>query len=75
MKVFNLIAHIEKDAESGMYMGFFPSVPGAHTQAKTLDDLNIRMKEVLELCLETMSEQERNEIPVFVGTQQISVAV
>jgi predicted RNase H-like HicB family nuclease len=33
------------------------------------------MKEVLELCLETMSEKERNEIPEFVGTQQISVAV
>ena len=58
-----------------MYVGFFPSVPGAYTQAKTLDDLNIRMKEVLELCLETMSEKERNEIPEFVGTQQISVAV
>jgi predicted RNase H-like HicB family nuclease len=58
-----------------MYVGFFPSVPGAYTQAKTLDDLNIRMKEVLELCLETMSKKERNEIPEFVGTQQISVAV
>ncbi len=75
MKVFNLVAHIEKDSESGMYTGFFPSVPGAHTQAKTLDTLNIRMKEVLELCLETMSKKERNELPEFVGTQQISVAV
>ena len=75
MKVFKLLAHIQKDSESGMYIGFFPSLPGAHTQAKTLDDLNIRMKEVLGLCLETMSEKERNEIPEFVGTQQISVAV
>ena len=75
MKVFNLIAPIEKNNHSGMYVGFFPSVPGAYTQAKTLDDLNIRMKEVLELCLETMSKKERNEIPEFVGTQQISVAV
>ena len=48
MKVFNLIAHIEKDNHSRMYVGFFPSVPGAYTQAKTLDDLNIRMKEVLK---------------------------
>ncbi len=46
MKVFNLIAHIEKDNHSGMYVGFFPSVPGAHTQAQTLDELNIRMKEI-----------------------------
>ena len=75
MKIFNLIAHIEKDSETGMYIGFFPSVPGAHTQARTLDELNTRMKEILELCLESMSEKERNEIPEFVGTQQISVAV
>ncbi len=75
MKVFNITAHIEKDTETGMYVGMFPAIPGAHTQAKTLDALNERMKEVLGLCLEEMSEAERNEIPEFVGTQQISVAV
>ena len=39
----------------------FPSVPGSLSQAKTLDDLNIRMKEVLELCLETMSEKKETK--------------
>ncbi|HWR33828.1 MAG TPA: type II toxin-antitoxin system HicB family antitoxin [Chitinophagaceae bacterium] len=68
-------AHIEKDANSGYYIGTIPNVPGAHTQAKTLDELSVRLKEVLELCFESMSEEEKKEIPQFVGTQQISVAV
>ena len=68
-------AHIEKDAESGYYIGIIPNVPGAHTQAKTLDELSVRLKEVLELCFETMTEEEKKDMPQFVGTQQISIAV
>lgn len=68
-------AHIEKDSESGYYIGTIPNVPGAHTQAKTLDELSVRLKEVLELCFETMTEEEKKEIPQFIGTQQISIAV
>jgi predicted RNase H-like HicB family nuclease len=45
-------AHIEQDIESGYFVGMIPSVPGAHTQAKSLDELTVRLKEVLELCLE-----------------------
>jgi predicted RNase H-like HicB family nuclease len=68
-------AHIEKDSDSGYYIGSIPAVPGAHTQAKTLDELRIRLKEVLELCFETMTDDEKKNIPQFVGTQQISVVV
>ena len=68
-------AHIEKDTDSGYYIGTIPAVPGAHTQAKTLDELSARLKEVLELCFETMSEEEKKSIPQFIGTQQISIAV
>ena len=68
-------AHIEKDEETGYYIGTVPSVPGAHTQAKTLDELQLRLKEVLELCLETLSDEEKKELPKFIGFQQISIAV
>lgn len=68
-------AHIEKDADSGLYIGMIPSVPGAHTQAKTLDELSERLKEVLELCFEAMTDDEKKSIPQFIGTQQISIAV
>ena len=49
-KVFT--AHIEQDVESGYFVGTVPSMPDAHTQAKSLDELAVRLKEVLELCLE-----------------------
>jgi predicted RNase H-like HicB family nuclease len=68
-------AHIEKDTESGYYIGIIPAVPGAHIHAKTLDDLKINLKEVLELCLENMTPEEIKGIPEFIGTQQISVAI
>ena len=68
-------AHIEKDTESSYYIGIIPTVPGAHTQAKTLDELTVRLKEVLELCFETMSDEEKKSIPQFVGTQQIAIAI
>ena len=68
-------AHIEKDNESGYYIGMIPAVPGAHTQAQTLDELTERLKEVLELCFETMTDEEKKNIPQYVGTQQISIAI
>lgn len=68
-------AHIEKDPDSDFYIGIIPNVPGAHTQAKTLDELSVRLKEVLALCFETMTEDEKKDIPHFVGTQQISLAI
>lgn len=68
-------AHIEKDVESGYYIGTIPTVPGAHTQARTLDELSVRLKEVLELCFETMTEEEKKNIPQYIGTQQIAIAI
>jgi len=47
-------AHIEQDVETGYFIGMIPSVPDAHTQAKSLDELSIRLKEVLELCLDSI---------------------
>ena len=68
-------AHIEKDIESGYYIGTIPSVPGAYTQAKTLDELQVRLKEVLELCIDSLSDEEKKDIPTFIGIQQIAIAV
>jgi predicted RNase H-like HicB family nuclease len=67
-------AYVEWDQETQLYVGMVPGIPGAHTQAATLDELRTNLKEVLELCLE---EYEGNieELPQFVGVQQIEVAV
>jgi len=50
-----------------------PGVPGSHTQAATLDELQRNLKEVLELCLEEYKGTGENP-PKFVGLQQIEVA-
>ena len=75
MKHYNFTAQIEKDLETGMYIGIVPNLPGAHTQAKTLDKLQENLKEVIELCLENMTKKEINALPKFIGFQQLSVAV
>jgi predicted RNase H-like HicB family nuclease len=49
-----LTAYIEKDPETGLYVAVVPQIPGAHTQAVTLDELQKNLKEVIELCLEIM---------------------
>jgi predicted RNase H-like HicB family nuclease len=49
-----ITGYIEKDPETGLYVGIVPAIPGAHTQAETLDELQKNLKEVVELCLEEM---------------------
>ncbi len=54
-----LIAYIEKDHETGLYVAIVPGIPGAHTQAETFDELQENLKEVLELCLEEMGSENK----------------
>jgi predicted RNase H-like HicB family nuclease len=75
MKNYQFTAQIEKDKETGLYIGVVPNLPGAHTQAESLDELQHNLKEVIALCLEELTEDERNNLSDFVGFQQISVAV
>jgi predicted RNase H-like HicB family nuclease len=75
MKNYQFIAQIERDTETGMYIGIIPNLPGAHTQAATLDELNINLKEVITLCLEELNEDELSSLPELIGFQNISVAV
>ena len=70
MKTF--AAYVEWDPESALYVGIVPGIPGAHTQAATLDELQKNMKEVLELCLGEY-EGSLDDLPRFVGLQQIEV--
>lgn len=61
-----ITAYIEKDRESGLYVAIVPGIPGAHTQAETLDELQNNLKEVLELCLEEMEPDVKQDLPEFV---------
>ena len=75
MHVYQFTAHIEKCPDTGYYIGSIPNLPGAHTQVKTLDKLNKNLKEVVELCLEELTEEELAALPEFIGSQQIQIAV
>ena len=69
-------AYIEWDPETRLYVGIVPGIPGAHTQGKTLDELQKNLKEVLELCLEELKESgDIREFPQFAGLQQIEVSI
>ena len=72
MRTFS--AYVEWDPEAKLYVGIVPGVPGAHTQATTLDELRSNLKEVLELCLEEL-KGSIEDLPHFVGLQQIEVAI
>jgi predicted RNase H-like HicB family nuclease len=68
MRSFTAI--IERDRETGLYVGYVPGLPGAHSQAVTIDELREHLVEVIQLVL----EEGPPELEVdFVGTQQIVV--
>jgi len=60
---------IERD-EDGNYVATVPALRGCHTQAKNLDTLMKRTREVVELCLEDNHASPSLEL---IGIQQISV--
>lgn len=75
MQTYQFTAQIERDTETGLYIGIVPNLPGAHTQEVILDELHQNLKEVTELCLEELTDEELKNLPEFIGVQQISVAV
>jgi predicted RNase H-like HicB family nuclease len=73
---YTFTAQIEKDRETGLYYGYVPSLPGAHTQGETLDEIHKNLEEVVSLCLEEMTEEEyQSVLSDYIGTQQVSVAL
>ncbi|MHC1725182.1 MAG: type II toxin-antitoxin system HicB family antitoxin [Syntrophobacteraceae bacterium] len=45
-------AVIEKCTETGLYVGYVPGFPGAHSQGETLDELHRNLQEVIGMLLE-----------------------
>jgi predicted RNase H-like HicB family nuclease len=69
MREFNVL--IERDSD-GYYVASVPSLPGCHTQGKSLDELMDRIREAIELCLEV--EGETVEQLDFTGVQRVVIA-
>ncbi len=66
MKMY--IAVVERCPDTGVYVGYVPGFPGAHSQGETLDELNSNLREVIEMLLE---EGEPKLEAEFIGTQTV----
>ena len=65
MKVYSAV--IVRCPDTGMFVGFVPGFPGAHSQGETLDELNRNLHEVITMLLEDGDPKLESE---FVGVQQ-----
>ena len=61
---------VERDSD-GYFVASVPSLPGCHSQANSLDELMTRIREAIELCLE--SQVDAVEDLDFVGLQRVTV--
>lgn len=70
MREFTVV--IEQD-EDGIYVASVPELPGCHTQAETLDELNRRIKEAIELYLEVEVERGEEKHLDFIEIQKVKL--
>ena len=61
---------VERDSD-GYFVASVPSLPGCHSQANSHDELMTRIREAIELCLE--SQGDAAEDLDFVGLQRVTV--
>ena len=66
MRTFNIV--VERDPDTGLYVGYVPGWPGAHSQGEGPAELRGNLQEVAERLLE---DGERKLEPEFVGIQTI----
>ena len=71
---------IERD-EDGYFIASVPMLPGCHTQAKTIPELTVRIKDAIKLCLAVAKTDPRYRHriaqfahePSFVGLELITI--
>ncbi len=64
-------AVIERDPDTGLFVGSVPGFPGAHSQGETLDELHANLQEVIAMRLEDGEPELESE---FIGVQTVSIA-
>ena len=62
-------AIIERCPDTGLYVGYVPCFPGAHSQGETLEELNGNLKEVIAMIREDGDPVLAGE---FIGTQIVT---
>ena len=69
MRSYNAV--VERDRDTGLYVGYVPGFPGAHSQGETMDELVANLREVVAMLLEDGDPELEGE---FVGIQVVDVA-
>ena len=64
-------AVVERCPDTGLYVGYVPGFPGAHSQGETFEELNGNLAEVIALLLDEGPPELAGE---YVGTQTVVVA-
>ena len=64
-------AVIQQDPETGVYVGYVPGWPGAHSQGDSLDELHRNLQEVITMLLEDGEPRLETQ---FIGTHTVQVA-
>lgn len=82
MKKLTQILHfkvlIEQD-DDGLYVGSVPELPGCYTQAKNMEELRKRLKEVIQLVLESDDGARKAKLkspsssPRFFGIEDLNI--
>jgi len=67
-KVYSIV--VERDTQTGLFVGDVPGFPGDHSQGATLDELNENLREVIAMLLEDGEPDFESE---FVGVQNVAV--
>lgn len=60
-----------EEGEDGYFIAKVPDIHGCYTQGKTVPQVLERVKEAIEVCLE--SEKEEIKPMKFIGIQQVQV--
>lgn len=79
MKVLQFKVLIEED-EEGWYVASVPELSGCYTQGKTLEQVRLRIKEVIELVLDADPQTKKEKLkspsaaPRFFGVEDIQIS-
>ena len=52
MTAHSFTAVVERCPDTGLFVGYVPGFPGAHSQGETLGELNANLKEVVAMILD-----------------------
>jgi predicted RNase H-like HicB family nuclease len=75
MQNYRFTVLIERD-EDGVYIARVPSLKGCHTYGRTLAEVQKRIEDAIQLCLDVQADEQEALEPdnTFIGAYQFEVA-